>query len=177
MRRICVFVLFLLCLSGCAASAPSASPSPSPPSGLSDRTEGYDKGQTLPDFTVPLIDGGEFVLSEQLGKPVLINLFTTWCGPCVAEMPDLDRLYAEYGDEIAMVVIDMDDGKEATADLAADKGYSFPVGYLDGWSFGTYSVEFIPQTFVLDADGVIVQYYAGANKYDTYKAALDAAMG
>ena len=92
---------------------------------------GFDVGDVLPDFSVPTADGGMFMLSENLGKPVFINLFTTWCGPCVGEMPEIDELYKEMGKDVAFIVIDIGENLQTVKSFAADNGYSLPFAYTE----------------------------------------------
>lgn len=171
-----------------AASATTARPSPPVETPRPDRTEkpqtssatgeaGFEVGDVLPDFSVPLVGGGTFTLAENLGKPVFINIFATWCPPCVGEMPEINQLYTELGDQVTFIVIDLGEDEATAQNFADGNGYSVPFAYsLDGVPFADYYVEFIPQTFVLSADGTIVQYFGGSSDYEGFKAAIEAAM-
>ncbi len=139
-------------------------------------SEGYDVGDVMPDFSVPLVGGGTFTLSEHRGKPVFINLFATWCGPCVGEMPDINKLYGEYGDSVTFIAIDMGEDEGTAKDFADTNGYSLPFAHSDTGAPFTF-LQFIPDTFVLDANGVIVAFYEGAKDYDTFKADIETAQG
>lgn len=156
---------------------PTEPPKPSePPKPAAEL--GFDVGNALPDFSVPLAGGGTFTLSENLGKPVFINLFATWCGPCVGEMPEINKLFKELGDQVNFLVIDIGEDEQTALDFADDNGYSLPFAYSeDGMPFGDdYLIYSIPRTFVLNADGVISAYYEGMRDYDTFKAAIQAAL-
>jgi thiol-disulfide isomerase/thioredoxin len=139
---------------------------------------GYDVGNAMPDFSVPLAGDGTFTLSEHLGKPVFINIFATWCPPCVAEMPEIDRLYGELSDQVSFIVIDLGEDEATAQGFAADNGYSLPFAYsLDGAPFGAgHIINYIPETFVLGPDGVITAHYNEGKDYDAFKAALEAAL-
>ena len=140
-------------------------------------TEGYSVGNALPDFSVPLAGGGTFTLSDHLGQPVFVNLFATWCPPCVGEMPEIDQLYGEYGDQVAFIAIDIGEDEATAQDFADSTGYSLPFAYsLDGAPFSGYTIQFIPQTFVVDANGVITAYFDGSRDYDTFQAAIEEAL-
>jgi thiol-disulfide isomerase/thioredoxin len=132
----------------------------------------------MPDFSLPLAGGGTFRLSENLGKPVLINLFATWCPSCVGGMPVIDQLFKELSDQVNFLVIDIGEDEQTALDFAEQNEYSLPFAYSeDGMPFGRgYLVYSIPRTFVLDADGVISAYYEGMQDYDTFKAAIQAAL-
>jgi Thiol-disulfide isomerase and thioredoxins len=138
---------------------------------------GYAKGDTMPDFSVPLVGGGAFTLSENLGKPVFINLYATWCGPCVSEMPEIDRLCGEFGDQVAFVAIGLAESEATAQDFADSNGYSLPFAYAEtGSPFEDYDIQYIPQTFVLDADGTITAFFDRRTDYESFKAAIEEAM-
>lgn len=147
------------------------------PAGPASGESGYAVGQAMPDFSVPLVGGGTFTLSKNLGRPVFINLYATWCPPCVGEMPEIDQLCAELGSEVNFIAIDIGED-EATAQAFADSnGLAMPLAYSeDGVPLPGYKIKFIPQTFVLKADGTIAAYFGGSSDYDGFKAAIEEAM-
>ena len=171
-----------------AASATTARPTPPVETPRPERTEkpqtsaaagetGFEVGDVLPDFSVPLVGGGTFTLSENLGKPVFINIYATWCGPCVGEMPEINKLFGEFGSKVAFIAIDLGEDEATAKDFADSNGYSLPFAYsLDGTPFPGYSFQFIPQTFVLNANGTIVEFYEGASNYAGFKAAIEMAL-
>ena len=120
-----------------------------------------------PDFTVYDAEGNPFKLSEFRGKPVILNFWASWCGPCKSEMPDFQELYEEYGGEIHFLMVNMTDGYQETVESAskfiADAGYTFPV-YYDTASEAayTYNVYSIPTTFFIDGEGYGIAYGSGA---------------
>lgn len=120
-----------------------------------------------PDFTVTDREGNSVRLSDFVGKPVILNFWASWCGPCKSEMPDFDAAYAEYGDEIHFVMVNLTDGFRETTDTAQkfidEQGYQFPI-YFDTESSGAiaYSVTTIPATYFIDADGKPVAQGRGA---------------
>jgi cytochrome c-type biogenesis protein len=137
------------------------------------KVEGYDTGEVMPDFTIPMIDGGTFLLSEHLGKPVFINIFATWCPPCVGEMPEIEELYGKYGNDVTFIIVDLGEDAATAKSFATDNGYTLPFGYSEDGSFlQDYYVDFIPQSFVLAADGTIMKYFPGASDYDGFESAI-----
>ena len=139
---------------------------------------GYEVGDAMYDFSVPTIDGGTFTLSENLGKPVFINIFATWCPPCVGEMPDIEELYKEYGDYVTFIVVDEGEGLSTAQTFADENDYTLPFAYAEDGNFlQNYTLDFIPQTFVLDADGVIVEYFPGGSSLDAFESAITQALG
>ena len=68
-------------------------------------SEGVQEGERLPTFRVRCLDGNDFSLAEQRGKIVVLNLWATWCTPCVQELPHFDRLQREHPEDLAVLAI------------------------------------------------------------------------
>ena len=114
-----------------------------------------------PDFTVYDIDGNPVKLSDFLGKPVILNFWASWCGPCKAEMPDFEEAYLEYGDTIQFLTVNLTDGRNETVESASEyitqQGYTFPVYYDTALDAAyAYEVNSIPRTYFIDAQGELV---------------------
>lgn len=132
-----------------------------------EEQENQNEPILAPDFTVVDIDGNEVKLSDMRGKPVIVNFWASWCGPCKSEMPDFEEAYKKYGDEICFMMVNMTDGSSETVSTAskfiASKGYSFPVYYDTkteaAIAYGVYS---IPATYFIDSEGRGIAYAAGA---------------
>ena len=86
-----------------------------------------------PDFTVYDFQGNEVSLSDFRGKPVVLNFWASWCGPCKREMPDFESIYQELGEDVEFMMVNVTDGSRETRDSAAEfiagEGYTFPVYY------------------------------------------------
>ena len=116
--------------------------------------------QKAPDFPMTDADGNKVNLSSFFGKPIVINFWATWCGPCKSELPAFDAAYATYGEEVQFIMLNCTDGYSATVasvkKFVADGGYTFPVYYdtqMDG--VNTYGAYSIPLTVFIGEDGAI----------------------
>ena len=116
-----------------------------------------------PDFSMLDMDGNEVNLASFFGKPIVLNFWASWCGPCKMEMPEIQKFYDKYGQEIHFLLVSVDDSLDAAKTFISDSGYTFPV-YFDTTSVGayTYGASSIPLTFFIDAEGNLTAYYMGA---------------
>ena len=152
-----------------AATQPPAETAASDPTALTGTQppETTEPDYSAPDFTMLDMDGNEVTLASFFGKPIILNFWASWCGPCKSEMPDIQKFYEQYGEEIHFLIVNCTDGSRETVETAkaflADTGYTFPV-YFDTTSMGgyTYGASSIPLTYFIDADGHLMAYYMGA---------------
>jgi thiol-disulfide isomerase/thioredoxin len=136
-------------------------------------------GSVAPEFSMTVLGAGEANLTDFRGKVVLVNVWATWCGPCLQEMPSMQRLYEAFGDEdfeILAVSVDAPFG-EADAfgrpggDLegfATQLGLTFPIlQNPTGDIQRQYQTTGVPESFLLDKNGVIVKKVAGPTEWDS----------
>ena len=125
-----------------------------------------------PDFTVQEADGTVHKLSEYKGKPIVLNFWASWCGPCRSEMPEFNEVYKERGTEVQFLMVNLTDGNRETvksaSDFVAAQGYSLPILYDTAQdAASTYGVFSIPCTYFIDANGMMTAQARGAIDKDT----------
>ena len=136
--------------------------------------------EKAPDFTMLDREGNTLTLFDLIenGKPIVLNFWASWCPPCREEMPDFDKVYAEIGDEVQFIMLNLADGNRETIESATkfvdDHGYNFPV-YFDVEFSGAsaYAVRSIPTTVLIDIDGNIATTKLGAINESTLKSLID----
>lgn len=155
-------ILYLLVLIAAAAwMVISADPS----TATNGQTAAPQAGFIAPDFSLESLDGETYTLSELRGQAVLVNLWATWCPPCRAEMPAIEKIYSEYKDEgLVVLAVNMtyQDEPSAVEPFIAEYGLTFPV-LLDrsGVSGATYQLRSLPSSFFIDRKGVISEVVIG----------------
>lgn len=117
----------------------------------------------LPPLRLPcLTPGPDIDLSALSGRPVLVNLWATWCKPCRDEMPLLQANYERYRTQVQFLGVDTQDATEPAAEFLADVGITYPqVVDLDGDLLNHLRIPGLPVTVVLDADGRIAGKHIG----------------
>ena len=119
-------------------------------------------GRPAPDFTLPTIDGGEFRLSDQRGKPVVLNFWATWCGPCQRELPAIERAAEHYKDVVVFAAVDQAETIQTVQRFAEEMGLTITVP-LDGEQIvgERYAVMGLPTTYFIDEQGIIRSVWMG----------------
>ena len=158
-----------------------ATPAPEEETGEASEDEA-ESSILAPDFTVTSTSGEQVSLSSMQGKPVVLNFWATWCGPCTGEMPHFQTLYEEYGGEVEFMLVNLTDGAQETQEdvleFLEEKGYTFPVYYDTGLAAASvYGIYSIPTTFFISADGELLFYQLGAMSEDTLRGAIETLLG
>lgn len=143
-----------------------------------EESDGQQAKVKAPDFVVYDKDGNKVGLSDYLGKPVVLNFWASWCGPCASEMPDFEEAYKERGDKIQFLMVNLTDGYQETMESATEyiqeQGFTFPVFYdTESNAANTYATYSIPMTFFIDSEGYMVARATGALDSATLKKGLD----
>lgn len=141
-----------------------------------------EEGCLAPDMDLTYVDGSTAKLSDYRGKVVFLNLWATWCGPCVNEMPAFPKLQEEFGDQLQIVAINCGETAQVVRDFAEEKGYTFPMVVDEEYKamLGSYQTGSIPYTVIIDPEGVIHSIHLGAwdaeTMFEIYKADIEEAL-
>jgi cytochrome c biogenesis protein CcmG/thiol:disulfide interchange protein DsbE len=124
-------------------------------------------GTRLPQVTLPALQGPDLNTNLLVGRPILVNVWATWCGPCRREMPALTRLAHAMGPRLAVIAIDQGEDPRTVAAYVRRFGVTFPV-YVDrDQRVGTMlHIIGLPSSFFVDAHGVIRDAVDGEMTYD-----------
>lgn len=123
------------------------------PTGRLDRSKA---GTPAPTVAFQDPEGRSVTMADFRGRPVLVNLWATWCGPCVVEMPALDRLARQEGDDVLVLALSQDmDGRQKVTDFFAARNFAKLEPYLDPRLDFMMSlrVDTLPTTILYDAEG------------------------
>ncbi|WP_236554571.1 TlpA disulfide reductase family protein [Novosphingobium sp. 9U] len=141
--------------------SPSELPKSEKLSGVLDRSH---KGEAMPDLTLKDASGKTLALSSLRGQPTLVNLWATWCAPCVVELPTLDRLVDIKEGKLRVVTVSQDmSGTEKVAAFVKERGGDNLEGWIDpkGDLGAKYGVQTLPTTILYNSQGLEVWRFSG----------------
>lgn len=135
------------------------------------------KGATAPDFTLLDVDDNPVTLSQWQGRPVLINFWATWCGPCEVEMPAIQASYLAHQDKgLVVLAVAVDDSVENVRRIFAEHELDFQPLMDDGNVARTYQVFGLPTSYFINPDGAIAATHTGVlteEKVSAYLSTID----
>jgi len=129
---------------------------------------GLQVGDMAPDFDLTTLDGESIKLSEFQGQRVMLNFWATWCPPCRAEMPDMQKFYENKEVVILAVnLVETERNKENVENFIEEFGITFPVPLDTDTKVGNlYRIQPIPTSYMIDSDGRIQYKAFGALNYE-----------
>lgn len=121
------------------------------------------------DLTLISLNGTEVNLSDFRGRTLFINLWATWCPPCIAEMPNIQALHNKLQNEndIQFLMISLDEDPAKARQFISRKEFSFPVYFPSSGLPAAYRGAVVPRTYVISPEGKIVVSHEGMAKYNT----------
>ena len=158
-----------------ATDAPSTSTATAPPARpiLDEAVRELDlvrppRVKRAEDFIVALLRGEPLRLSEQRGKPVLINFWATWCAPCREEMPAMERLYRRHREHgFVLLAVSVDTDAALVRPFLEQHKLTFPVALDSKMSLANaYGVRALPSSFLIDRDGNLAALALGPRAWD-----------
>ena len=124
---------------------------------------GSEIGYLAPDFRLETENGDIVVLSDFRGRPVFINFFAVWCGPCRFEMPEIESVYNSLGDDLVVLTVDVRESSERVKAYKELLGLTMPTVMDTHRQVATaYQVPGLPWTYILDDKGVVRHIKFGA---------------
>lgn len=160
MRRLLLVVVVLSLVAGSIYLGATSSSRPN-----YEPVKPVELGEEAPDFQLEDNSGNKVSLSSLRGKVVMINFWATWCPPCRAEMPSMEKLnQAMAGEDFVMLAINIEEnGRTAVAEFLKNSPHSFPILYdEEGVVQKLYGVYKFPESFVIRKDGIIDDKVIGA---------------
>lgn len=127
-----------------------------------------------PDFTVQDWDGNEVKLSDYFGKPIVLNFWAHWCGPCQMEMPEFNQMWEELEGEVTFLMTHVGPDVEEGKKKVTENEYTFPVLFdNESAAANLYGISAYPTSIFINAEGHIKAYYIGVMDRDLLQRGID----
>lgn len=115
-----------------------------------------EPGEAAPDFELETLDGEVIRLSDLQGEKVMLNFWASWCPPCKEEMPEIQKFYETYQDEINIIAVNFNEKDEKVIEFLDEFGYTFPIPLDSEGDVGSeYGVLTLPTTYFINSEGII----------------------
>jgi thiol-disulfide isomerase/thioredoxin len=131
-----------------------------------------EPSEPAPDFTLEQLGGGEVALAALRGKPVIVDFWATWCGPCEESIPVLVAFQEKYAGRVQVLGVSVDWEREAVAPFAREHGMNYPVLFGEESLALDYGAPGFPALFVIDAQGRISEAHVGVTTLPELEAAV-----
>ncbi|WP_040210459.1 TlpA disulfide reductase family protein [Clostridium polynesiense] len=134
-----------------------------------------DNKEAASDFKLKDLSGKEVSLSDFKGKKIFLNFWASWCPPCKAEMPDMEKLYQETKDsDLVILAVNIGEGRPTASKFIKENKLNFPVLLDDTTAIALkYEVASIPTSYFIDKDGNISAKHIGMMSYEKMKSFVD----
>ena len=119
-------------------------------------------GSQAPEAQVTSYDQQKWTLSDHYGRPMLVNFWASWCGPCRYEIPHLVDINREYAGKLQVVGLAIDSPAKAVAQMVTDFKINYPIAQVDDATVELWRAFAVPATYLLDENGQIVWSSKGA---------------
>ena len=161
--RAALGALLLLALGAAGWLATRGGPGAAAGGGQGVVVEGRARvGAPAPRVELPGLDGGRVRLADFRGRPLVVNFWASWCGPCVEEMPAFERAHQRLGERVAFLGIAQRDERGAAQALAARTGVTYPLAHDPaGRSFDAFGGLGMPATAFIRPDGTLAAVHTG----------------
>lgn len=134
---------------------------------VNEKPQDEEEAVIAPDFELETLDGTKIKLSDMRDKNVLLNFWATWCGYCVLEMPDLQKLQEAYKDDLLILTVNVGESKEEVEQFMKDNNLNLTVVLDEKMDVAnSYGIRSYPTTLAINKNGEVVNGYIGMLTYE-----------
>ena len=141
----------------------------------SEKIQSLNTEQVLQNLNFQTMDGKTIELSSLNGKVVILNFWATWCGPCVGEIPDLNRIQADFANDVIIIGITRE-SEEIVSNFMTKNKISYKISCGSKNTERLSGIHIFPTTFILDREGKPNQVIRGSRNYEGFKEAVEKAL-
>jgi cytochrome c biogenesis protein CcmG, thiol:disulfide interchange protein DsbE len=163
-RSLLLGLAAVVVLAACAAGgdAPGTDDTATEADAGADAEADADAGPPVTDRPFETFEGGSTSLPEFAGEPLVVNFWASWCPPCIAEMPEFERVHVDRRDEVRFIGLNTQDNLAQAEALVEQTGVTYDLGLdPEGALFNDFEVIAMPSTYFVNAAGAVVHRHAG----------------